>query len=170
MKWYRYYQTDSKSRWVKADCKKPPAGAKFSTILMINKNDKSYYGPLYLDFDYKPDENETEKEAEKRINAVLDEVRVAINILCQNYDVDQNDIFLWFTGSAGFHLLIPPQVFGAEAHAHLPRIYKKLVDKIFPESVFKYIDRRVYSEGKGRMWRIQNIRRDNGLYLSLIHI
>ena len=93
-----------------------------------------------------------------------------LNIFFELYEIDKNDVIVYFTGSAGFHVLIPPEVMGVEPHPHLPLIYKHLTDRLFPGDRFRYIDRSVYSEGKGRMWRLPNKRRQNGLHKIQVDI
>ncbi|MHA1343483.1 MAG: hypothetical protein ACTSQG_05825 [Promethearchaeota archaeon] len=170
MKLYRYYQKTSKSKWEKGPYNIIPKGYRFMTILAKTENGL-FYGPLYFDFDKKPEkETETLKEFAKRIDDVLDEIRKMFSYMETNYNLNLNHVQAWFTGSAGFHIVIPPQILGVEPHKHLPLIFKKIVEEEFPVSRYKYIDRSVYSEGKGRMWRVANIKRSNGFYKIPVYV
>lgn len=166
MAWHRYYQMDTRSKWVRGEANKMIAGSKYYTVLAVKElNDKRIYkGPLYLDLDKKPLPKETPEQTAKRIAEVQLEAQKVLNVLENNYELEIKAVHCWFTGSAGFHIMIPAGMFNGEPHPHLPLIYRKMVNDEFPADVFPLIDRTVYSEGKGRMWRVQNIRRSNGHY------
>lgn len=172
MTWHRYYQADTRSKWVEGDASTMIPGSRFYTVLAIKDvgERRFYKGPLYFDLDKKPKENETEEEKIKRIDEVLSEARNILNTFSANYELEIKALQCWFTGSAGFHIIIPPGMFNGEPHSHLPLIYRKMINDEFPPDVFPLIDRTVYSEGKGRMWRVQNIRRTNHMYKVPVYV
>ncbi len=133
------------------------SGAHFTTVLSIDKdvdNDDTeakiaYKGPLYFDID-------SEDEDESLIDC-----RKLLLALYSRYGVNLNDLVIHCTGGKGFHVLVPPKVFGTDkAHKFLPYTYKKMV----LEFNLVHLDYGIYSAGKGRMWRLENIKRENGRY------
>jgi hypothetical protein len=104
--------------------------------------DKLYYdGPFYIDWDHLED-----------VGLVLDKVRVFMDKLqALHFDLE---MARWYvTGSKGVHCEIPTACFmeklpkgGVQA---LPDIYREMVYEHYVDT----IDMRVYSKGRGRMWR-----------------
>lgn len=75
------------------------------------------------------------------------------------YPVEAMRIFL--TGGRGVHIEIPAVTFGAEeGDPNLIYIYKTIIETL----PFKTLDRSVYNQKKGRMWRLPNQQRSNGRY------
>jgi hypothetical protein len=69
------------------------------------------------------------------------------------------------SGSKGFHAEIPARFFGLQdGHPELPLIYKRLVQGWANELSLSTIDLSMYCMGKGKMWRIPNVKRSNGRY------
>jgi len=165
---YRYWKDDGKSPWKlikndKASMEKAIAdGAKFFTVLSLDQDlsrlsdeddekQKIYYkGPLYFDLDSKDDESRT-----------LFDVRKLVLKLYTDYGVNLNNIQIFCTGSKGFHVLVPAKVFSdGKAKQFLPYTYKNMALEFELET----LDWSIYSGGKGRMWRIENIKRSNDRY------
>ena len=73
---------------------------------------------------------------------------------------------LFASGSKGFHVEVPWQTFldkePRNGTPHLPIIYKEMVHSA--DLYVDGIDNRVYSAGRGRMWRSTNVQRENGRY------
>lgn len=133
-------------------------GAMFTTVLSIDNDldhlddDKkvSYKGPLYFDIDNDKDEHES----------LLDCRRLLLN-LYDKCGVNLNNLVIHCSGSKGFHILVPAKVFGTgKASPALPYTYKKMAT----EFNLINLDYGIYSGGKGRMWRLENLRRESGRY------
>lgn len=112
----------------------------------------AYEGPFYLDWD----SLDIAKSIEK-INVVLDKFR--------EMEIDLRSIAFFATGQKGFHAEIPTKIFmdkpAKGGVVGLPLIYKEMVFELAVDT----LDLRVYSQGRGRMWRLPNVKRpDNGFY------
>lgn len=110
-----------------------------------------YSGPLYFDWDG------------------TDMVAVAeqVHKLCfqlEQKGLDMNCARLYATGGRGFHLEVPMACFMAkppkDGVQYLPVIYKQMAFDVAVDM----LDFRVYSGGRGRMWRTCNVKRENGHY------
>lgn len=131
----------------------------FVTVLSVSKlvedlsyEDKmklSYEGPLYFDFDC-PDEQ-----------LVIDKVNQFLSKL-EALKVDLSMCRLYATGGRGYHIEIPQGVFMSKprAVANLPAIYREVALDLCVDT----LDLRVYSQGRGRMWRQCGVKRENGRY------
>lgn len=145
-----YYWTAGESTWhsVSRDelaeilqVEAPPA---FRTIL--GKTGDLYSGPFYADFDGDLD------EVCHKVREFLDNLEAA--------DVDLESVRIFASGGRGFHIEVPAAVFGGCDHMDLPKIYKALALALYVDT----LDTRIYSERKGRQWRVPNVKRSNGLY------
>lgn len=133
----------------------------FVTVLAVNKlvedlereqRDKlSYEGPFYVDWDG-PD-----------IGVVIAQVHAFMGKL-EAMGLDLSMARWYATGSKGFHMELPSECFMEKpvkgGTPNLPVIYKELVFQLYVDN----IDLSVYSQGRGRMWRQPNVRRENGNY------
>jgi hypothetical protein len=141
-----------------------PRQAHFLTILAYQVGSDGspahYYGPFYAEFD-----------AEDTARALVD-LRQCVELLHIAYDCALEAPHLWHSGGRGFHLTIPPLVFGAEAgHPQLPWIYACITQQLFPFQVAPTLDRSIYSMGRGRMWRLPNLKRtDTSRYKVPLYI
>lgn len=110
-----------------------------------------YSGPLYFDWDGDD------------LVAISEEVHKLCLIL-EGKGLDISCARLYATGGRGFHLEVPMACFVAKVPKdgiqHLPVIYKQLAFDVAVE----YLDFRVYSGGRGRMWRTCGVKRENGHY------
>lgn len=160
---YRYlqYRADKKERWHLVDesqmsnLPQPPA---FLSVLKLDQDvdaleeagedtlDKvKYRGPMYFDLDCEDD-----------IDAVLDSSRELIDKLIDKYDIDADYIHCWLSGGKGVHITIPETIFGVNrATTYLPMIYKQIAKEVEVE----HLDMGVYSCGKGRLWRCEQVPR-----------
>lgn len=136
--------------------------AVFCTALAVSKlpeniepaeKDKlAYSGPLYLDWD-----SLDLGLVIQKTNQTLDKLQeMGVNLAC---------VSLYATGQKGFHATIPELVFQEKMPkggvVQLPLIYKEMVFELAVDT----LDLKIYSCGRGRMWRIPNVQRpDNGLY------
>lgn len=110
-----------------------------------------YLGPLYFDWDGAD------------MVAVAEEVH-KLCLLLESKGLDMDCVRLYATGGRGFHLEVPMGCFMAKVPRdgvqYLPVIYKQIAFEVAVE----YLDFRVYSGGRGRMWRTCGVKRENGHY------
>lgn len=164
---YQYFQVKGgEEAWqpcpvgfkAQVEAEKNPA---FFTVLAVSQlaegmaaedRDKlKYAGPLYFDWD----------------GADMVAVSESVHKLCtmlEHKGLDMSMTRLYATGGRGFHLEIPMECFIQKVHKdgvqYLPVIYKQLAFDLAVE----FLDFRVYSGGRGRMWRSPNVQRENGHY------
>lgn len=110
-----------------------------------------YRGDLYFDWD-------------GEIEDVLQEVNQVLDTLRDDYLIDPACLDLALTGGRGVHLRIPRVCYDQgpekEGVPFLPLIGKEFANALDTPSM----DGRVYSMGRGRMWRTTNVQRENGNY------
>lgn len=160
---FRYSKGENKEKWKlienseKAIQAIVQQGAHYTTVLSLDQDvDKiepdakvMYKGPLYFDID-SDDENES-----------LTSCRKLLFTLYSQYGVNINNLVIHCSGGKGFHVLVPAKMFSAgKAHAYLPQMYRTMVLELNIENV----DLGIYSGGKGRCFRIENVKRDTGRY------
>ena len=109
-----------------------------------------YSGDLYFDFD-------------GDIGDTLNDVKALLSGL-KAKGVDLDSLRLYLTGGRGVHIEVPASTYMSVAQKNgvigLPLIYKEMANALFVET----LDLRVYSSGRGRMWRCTHVLRDNGRY------
>jgi hypothetical protein len=170
---YLYYKgPEKKGIWRALDVetlqKRIPTAERiaFTTILSVNEkpgkkesvsDEALYQGPLYIDID-----NDKAPTKEKNIEASIKTARKVVNKLLKN-GVEPNQILIWASGKKGFHIMIPMHVFTKDVPLRkLPLAYKYMLGQM---KLLDMIDATVYSHGRGRMWRVENKKReDNGAY------
>lgn len=161
---FKYVKPEGKGVWklIENKLKARPDWAFFETVLSVDQDvnqldegDKIFYkGPLYFDIDAE-DENDS-----------LDDCRKLLLSLYVDYGVNLNDLIIHCTGGKGFHILVPAKVFSSgKATQHLAYTYKQMAVKFD----LAYLDYGIYSGGKGRMWRIENVQRASGRYKVLLN-
>lgn len=102
------------------------------------KEGTRYYSPLYFDID---GDISTDKGFEELRMAVLS-LASALNMELR---VKQNEMKFYFSGSKGFHILIPPTVLGIKPHTKLNMLYKVFVLHMQQRVLNgKLIDTRIY--------------------------
>jgi hypothetical protein len=117
----------------------------------------TYAGPLYFDWDSSDEQLVIEK-----VNQFLDHlVTLRVNLeMCK----------LFATGGRGYHLEIPQSMLmdkiPPKGVLGLPYIYREMAYEMAVDT----LDLRIYSGLKGRMWRVANVRRDNGRYKVPIRV
>lgn len=133
----------------------------FMTVLSVSKlvDDLSseeklklaYAGPFYVDFD-----SEDEQLVIDKANEFLDKlVELGVDLfMCR----------LFTTGGRGFHVEVPPEIFMDKipkgGTTGLPSIYREMALALAVNT----LDLKIYSTGRGRMWRMPNVQRSNGRY------
>ena len=118
------------------------------------KGEPKRYGWLPLDFD----------EKQNPQNALDDMRSLCLIYLPEIHDVDANCIRFYASGSKGFHAIIPSWVFGCAGHPYLPLIYKRMIARFVSDLNLKTLDMSLYCMGKGKMFRLPNIKRSIGTY------
>ena len=130
----------------------------YSTIYKYdNKNQDiaNIIAPLYIDLDI----DNLEKDYEKLKRDVL--------LLCRKlktlFYLDESNIQIFFSGSKGFHILVPHTVFGIEPCRDLNDKYKMIALELKSYTITKSVDTRIYDTK--RLFREPNtINSKTGLY------
>lgn len=160
---FRYVKGEGKEKWKLIENSEKALqaavnnGAHFSTVLSLDQDvDKAdpeakinYKGPLYFDID-SADENDS-----------LADCRKLLLLLYKTYGVNLNNLIIHCSGGKGFHVLVPAKVFSTgKALPYLPQIYKTMA----LDFNLEHVDLGIYSGGRGRQFRIENVKRDSGRY------
>lgn len=128
-------------------------GAYYSTIAQftIDSHGKPerYFAPLYMDFDGND------------FSEALDDARACIKYFETEFGYPTEMMRISPTGGRGIHLEFPAVTFGSEnGDPNLIYIYKTIIETL----PYKTLDRLIYNQRKGRMWRLSNLQRSNGRY------
>lgn len=114
----------------------------------IDQDAVKYKGPMYFDIDCEGHLEVSICSAIKIINKLI------------NYGIPEHYMKIYCSGGKGFHILVPQDFFvDSRFKDGLPRIYKRIAYHFQEEG----LDFNVYSQGKGRMWRVANVLRRNGM-------
>lgn len=133
----------------------------FITVLSVSKlvedltyEDKlklAYDGPFHTDFD-----SEDEELVIEKVNEFLDKL--------EGLGVDLSMCRLYATGGRGYHVEVPQPIFMDKVAkggiVGLPSVYREMALELYVDK----LDMRVYSTGRGRMWRQPNVQRPNGRF------
>lgn len=130
----------------------------YSTIYRYdNKNQDlaNIIAPLYIDLDI----DNLERDYSKLTRDVL--------LLCRKlktlFHIDDSNIQIFFSGSKGFHILIPHTIFGIEPCRDLNDKYKMIALELKSYTITKSVDTRIYDTK--RLFREPNtINSKTGLY------
>lgn len=163
-KYFYYQERGGEEAWkpcpvvmrTKLEQEKQPA---YFTVLAVSqladelasedRHKLKYSGPLYFDWD--GDDVVAISEEVHKLCLILE--GKGLNMACAS---------LYATGGRGFHLEVPMACFVAKVPKdglqYLPIVYKQLAFDVAVE----YLDFRVYSGGRGRMWRTCGVKRENG--------
>lgn len=154
MSWYFFTMT-GKTKWERRLAEQRTSvleaeQPEFATVLDVNHpcdgdtlpDNLFYRGPLYFDWD-----------GEGELQDLLDDVKRFMNQL-ESWDFDLNQASWWLSGKKGVHCTIPM------ACVLDPKLCKSGLKDLFRiygrfawENATTYMDMRVYSGRKGRMWR-----------------
>jgi hypothetical protein len=123
-----------------------------------DKLNLAYEGPLYFDWD-----SADEVLVIEKVNQFLDKLEAL--------RVDLSMCRLYASGGKGYHLEVPQELFLEKLPKNgikgLPSIYREIALELCVDT----LDLKIYSAGRGRMWRRPNVQRPNGRYkvpLSLV--
>lgn len=167
MSWYFFFQeTGGDESWKRAladyreevEAKAPAFVSVLDTDHPFNPPPEDrfavhYRGPFYLDLD-----------AASIEDAIVD-AKSTVEAM-EKLDVDLDTIEIFLSGGKGFHFVVPMAVFvdkmpRSGGFTKLPLIYRDIAMEHFKCNT---LDMRVYSTGRGRMWRTPNVKRSNGLH------
>ncbi|BDQ36847.1 hypothetical protein SYK_12070 [Pseudodesulfovibrio nedwellii] len=120
------------------------------------KEEPNRVGDLVIDFDCKDDPEIARKDCIQFVKYLL------------GHHVRPEELLYWITGSKGFHIMVPSYLFGGtEGDPLLPRIYGSMVRFITVRIGYDQpnsVDTSMYCMGKGKLLRMDNIQRPNGMY------
>jgi hypothetical protein len=165
---FRYYQTDEKGKWKVTNEKDggdktlTSMGAKRASILLVSAvideetdpEKLSYKGPMYVDID------------SKDLQKSIDSAKAFVQKL-SDLGVPQSAYEVHASGSKGFHIYIHPSAFGQHrAVRRLPYIYAEIAVDLYVPG----LDFQVYCGGRGNLFRLPNVKRDDGKYKSPIFV
>ena len=111
------------------------------------------WGDFPLDFDSKEDPGKALRELRE----------LCLTHLPELYGIDVYSLRFFASGSKGFHVEISAKLFDAQdGDPYLPLIYKRIASLWKEKFNLETLDLSIYSMKTGRMWRLPNVRRDNG--------
>jgi len=120
------------------------------------KNEPCRCGPFVLDLDHKEDPEIARLECIDIVNYLILK------------GAQPQDLRLYVSGRNGFHIIVPPYLIGAiKGDPLLPKIHKKMAQYIAARVRLgepSTIDMSMYSMGKGKLLRLENVRREIGTY------
>jgi hypothetical protein len=104
---------------------------------------ESFIAPLYFDLDYKQDPAVSQADAVKLIDFFINEL-----------EVTETDIYVYFSGSKGFHILIDFRALDIKPGPDLHKIYKHIAGYLIQRLGLRALDLVVYTAS--RMLRLPN--------------
>ena len=130
----------------------------YSTIYQYDNRDQNianFIAPLYIDLDAENLERDYEK--------LKRDVFLLVRRLKTLFNIKDENIELYFSGSKGFHILIPYEIFNFEYSKDLNSKYKILATELKSYTITKSVDTRIYDNK--RLFREPNsINSKTGLY------
>lgn len=131
----------------------------YQTILetWIDEEEKKLlYGPIYLDID-------GDDMCENAFKKTKKDTLLIIRFLIDVCHIPENQINLYFSGSKGFHILIPPKILGLDASEDLNIKYKTFAEYTNTYTLHGGVDTGIYDNR--RLFRLNNsINSKTGLY------
>ena len=161
---YRYYQRRENAAWIpipddNADAEARHVNAVRLTILSTSvvlgglddghvPKDIKFFGPLYFDIDNKND-----------LALAIASGNKLVEILTEEYLMEERDISIFLSGSKGVHIIIDPESFGLTRSVHrLPQVYKEMARRLYVPGM----DLQPYSLRNA--FRLTNVQREDGAY------
>lgn len=111
----------------------------YSTVYEYDNEEQdkaNYIAPLYIDLDA----DHLERDYEKLRRDVL----LLIRKLKTMFSLNDNNIQVFFSGSKGFHIIIPYEIFGFEYSKDINNKYKLLTTELKSYTITKSVDTRIY--------------------------
>lgn len=112
-----------------------------------------YCGPLYIDIDVSP------KKGIHNVQGSWKVTKEILDTLKAKYGLEAKNLEIYFSGSKGYHIIIPQITFGMMSDQFvlgLPYMYKRLMHQL---GFLTKCDGAVYSSGWGRQFRLPNVPR-----------
>lgn len=124
----------------------------------------------WMSFDGDPEDPETNRRGDfvkdfddkENPTLALADMCESIIHLEKNYGLDSYQVDYFLSGGKGGHSSTPMEVIGAEPCPHLPLIYGKMALRLKAEADLTTMDTSLYCMGKGKQFRIENVKRSNG--------
>lgn len=111
------------------------------------KQDESeLFGSLYLDFDSDSDEVGYEQVKQDAIRAVA--------YFSAIFTIKPEELFIFFSGKKGIHIMVPYHIMAIEPHMELNHIFKLIAQDIHKVTEHKTVDLRIYD--RVRLLRLPN--------------
>ncbi|WP_214812307.1 DNA primase small subunit domain-containing protein [Exiguobacterium sp. s181] len=120
----------------------------FTTVQRFNSPERKkgaelFTAPLYFDLDHEKDPAVSQADAVKLIDFLTEEL-----------DIAESDIWVYFSGSKGFHILVNSQAIGIEPREDLHKIFKHISGYLVHRLELESLDLVVYTAK--RMLRLPN--------------
>lgn len=170
MSWYFFYQTNEKEPW--------QIGLASDRQRIVNEVKPFLTSVLDTDYDFKQDLSYEEQAKVRYLGPVYFDLDVSDGYgigdvilkfqeflaLLRSKGVDLNTLRLFATGGKGFHVEMPLETVKDKVPKNgitgLPYILKEFAYDLYCD----FMDLRVYTGKRGRLWRTPNILRPNGKY------
>lgn len=121
-----------------------------------NTEEALLYGDLYFDLDCEINDEEDFKR-------VKHDAQLVFSVLEMMLKVPREQVHIYYSGSKGFHITVPAEVFGIKPKADLNEDFRAIAYFISKQTYGKTIDMKIYD--KRRLFRIANtINSKTGLY------
>lgn len=135
----------------------------YRTIYLYETDDienTNVIAPLYFDLDINLD---NEGEFKKVVRDTL----LTVSFLEEELHINRDSIQIYFSGSKGFHVIVPFESLGIEPCKDLPEKYKAIATKVKKETIYKTIDTSIYE--RKRLFRFTDtINGKTGLYKTAV--
>ena len=123
---------------------------------------KQLYGPLYLDID-------GDGMTPEGFEAVKQDALLAVHFLISKCHVPEDQVRLYFSGSKGFHIIVPPETLGIEPSENLHHRYKSFAQYVDTFTLHYGVDKAIYDNR--RLFRITgSINSKTGLFKVPVRI
>ena len=115
----------------------------------------NFIAPFYLDLDI--------DNIEENYDKLIRDLKILVNKIISEFHISINDIQIYFSGSKGFHIVIPETVFGFTPGRTLNKDLKKIATYLKAYTLTRCIDTKIYDYK--RLFRLVNsINYKTGLY------
>lgn len=111
-----------------------------------NQDEADLFGSLYIDFDSDSDEVGYEQ--------VKSDAMRAIAYFSAIFTIQPEELFIFFSGKKGIHVMVPYQIMAIEPHKELNHIFKLIASDIHKVTQHKTVDLRIYDNK--RLFRLPN--------------
>lgn len=128
-----------------------------------DQKEANLIGDFYIDLDYELDV----KNAEDAFDVVRQDAMNVARYLKTLMGIQPEDLYFFFSGSKGVHIIVPYQIFGVKPHKNLNSHYKMLAEDINKYTSGKTMDLKIYDNR--RLFRMPNsVHQKTKLYKTYI--